>query len=115
MNIFRHIHAVAEQAQLEEETKRAAEAASGCWEDRSSAIPLLYLVRQGWKNVKKTQEQSMFLKKRAGFFPTYKMCDILDQNFLCMWLLGNLICFSSKSVRSFEKSRGNRFKKGKLG
>lgn len=37
-----------EQAQLEEESKRAAEAAS--WEDRTSAIPLLYLVRQLMKN-----------------------------------------------------------------
>ena len=37
-----------EQAQLESETKRAAEAST--WEDRSSAIPLLFLVRQLLKN-----------------------------------------------------------------
>ena len=37
-----------EQAQLESESKRAAEVSS--WEDRSSAIPLLYLVRQLMKN-----------------------------------------------------------------
>jgi len=37
-----------EQAQLESETKRAAEAST--WEDRSSTIPLLYLVKQLMKN-----------------------------------------------------------------
>ena len=35
-----------EQAQLESETKRAAEAAGSCDERSAAAIPLLYLVRQ---------------------------------------------------------------------
>ena len=38
-----------EQAQLESETKRAAEASTS-WEDRSAAIPLLFLVRQLLRN-----------------------------------------------------------------
>ena len=38
-----------EQAQLESESKRAAEV-SGSWEERTTAIPLLYLVRQLLRN-----------------------------------------------------------------
>ena len=38
-----------EQAQLESESQRAAEV-SGRLEERTSAIPLIYLVRQHWRN-----------------------------------------------------------------